>query len=116
MAPGAAGVGPQLAPLLHQRRQRLDHLGRDAGDAAREARVVRPSFVARAPVPPAWKIVSENERPSELVPRQTLSQIGSAPPAISRRAATCASAPKMAPGQEVADQVPRRDRRRLGGS
>ncbi len=61
--------------------------------------VCRPSFVARAPAPPDWNSVNVNRssRPGQ-VPRQTVSQDDSAPPAISRPGIAFASAPKIVHG------------------
>ena len=46
-------------------------------------------------------------------PRQTLSQIGSAPPASNRSGQGLRQRAEDGAGHEVADQVPRRDRRRV---
>ena len=116
-APRTAGVCPQLAPVLDERRQGLDHLGGHAGDAAREAGGVQPVLRRPCPVPPDWKSVSENGRALASVPRQIVSQIASAPvghqPVRQRRRERAEDHARQRSGRS---RWRVRDRRRLDGS
>ena len=76
--------------------------------------VLRPSLVgARARAAALEEREGEQVVAARPLPRQTVSQIESAPPAISLPGIALASAPKMMPGQQVADEVARGDRSRL---
>src|SRR5581483_9666147 len=62
--------------------------------------VLRPSLIARAPAPPHWNRTKVNgSRVTRRRPRQTLIQIGSEPPAMSRPGIAWARAPKMTQGR-----------------